>query len=140
MKDLKEHILTEMFRKWQFETNRPINDIPIALYEKETGTRSVYIPFEVLDYHDFEKLESQIQKYEKVYLLDKNQHLEIIDFDEFEIENQLNVTLIAPDISWLINISVMFTGIGIAVSFAGDEMIEFAHQAFSHKDKWLFQW
>jgi hypothetical protein len=57
-----------------------------------------------------------------------------------DITDYTNVTLIASDFNWIINILIVFTGIGEVISFGGKEMIDFVYTSFSKKAKWITEW
>ncbi|WP_204346648.1 hypothetical protein [Psychroserpens algicola] len=140
MQELKKQILTEISNKWNFEENSLLNDIPIAISEKSNNKKCVYMPLEIFDLNDYNKINGRIKQFEKVYMLDENENFEIIDFNEFDISDFTNVTLIESNLNWIINVSIVFTGIGEAISFGGKEMIEFINNTFSEKEKWIAEW
>ena len=94
MQKLKLQILTEISNKWKIQNNEYLNDIPIAVSEKSTNKKCIYMPLEIFDLNDFDKINSRITEFEKVYLLDENENLEIINFNEFDISDYTNITLI----------------------------------------------
>ena len=140
MQKLKLQILTEISNKWKIQNNEYLNDIPIAVSEKSTNKKCIYMPLEIFDLNDFDKINSRITEFEKVYLLDENENLEIINFNEFDISDYTNITLIESNFNWIINISIVFTGIGQVISFGGKQMIEFIYGTFSEKENWITEW
>ena len=140
MQKLKLQILTEISNKWKIQNNEYLNDIPIAVSEKSTNKKCIYMPLEIFDLNDFDKINSRITEFEKVYLLDENENLEIINFNEFDISDYTNITLIESNFNWIINISIVFTGIGQVISFGGKQMIEFIYGTFSEKENRITEW
>ena len=123
----KEEILVQLHEKWVFEENRLLNDIPIATSERLTGKSTVFMPQEILDNEDFDKINDKILKSEIVYIIDEEDNFYKIDPKIFDIAFCTNTTLIEGNLDWIISNSVVFTGVGVVISFGGNEMIKWVN-------------
>lgn len=136
----KKEILVQLRDKWVFEENRLLNDIPMATSERITGKSTIFIPQEILDNEDFDKINDRISKSEIVYAIDEKDNFYKIDPKKFDIAFCTNITLIEGNLDWIISNSIVFTGVGVAISFGGTEMIKWVKRTFTYKKRWISKW
>lgn len=135
-------ILERLYTVWHFEDSPLIHDIPLPVYEVGSGTKSLMIPHEALAGVDFDiidrilaKLSVSIYSYE----FDENK-LNSIPANELDTGGCFNELLFDHDLNWVMGISGVFTGVGIALTFAGEELIKEVKTELLHHKKWFGEW
>ncbi|EDP96265.1 hypothetical protein U8527_09145 [Kordia algicida OT-1] len=140
----KQEVLAKIHAIWEFETARLIHDIPIPVREKDTNTKTIYIPEEALDWEEVNEYqligEIATKLSSQAYLITDDNKIDLVKTTYSFDDMNLNYTIVAENFSWILVNTAVFTGIGIALVFGGENFMKAIQEKLSHHKEYISTW
>lgn len=139
----KDKVLGKIHSIWEFETARLIHDIPIPVREIATNTKTIYIPEEVLDceideYQLIGEIAAELSSH--AYIITNDDKINLVTTTYAFDDMDYNYTIVAKNFSWIFVTTIVFTGIGIALVFGGENFIKAIQEKLSHHKEYISTW
>lgn len=139
----KEEVLEKMNTIWEFETSRLIHDIPIPVREIATNTKTIYMPEEVMDwdineYKIIEKITAKLSS--NVYIINDKDEVDLVTTEDAFDYLESNIMIIDENFTWIFATTIVFTGIGTALVFGGENFMKEVQEKLSHHKEYISTW
>jgi len=141
----KEEVLAKIHTIWEFRTSSLLHDIPVPIREIATNTQTIYIPEEVLYDEDeneqdgFQVIDQIIQELSaKVYIIEDDDFM-FVSYEKSDLSLP-NSIMVDEDFEWIMVSTIVFTGIGIALFFGGEVLIQNVREKLSMHKEYISSW
>ncbi|MEM6684834.1 MAG: hypothetical protein AAF617_03475 [Bacteroidota bacterium] len=141
----KEEVLAKINTIWEFETSSLLHDIPVPVREISSNTPTIYIPEEVLYEEDeneqngFEIIDQIISELSSNIYVVNNEYFTLTNFEnsDFYFPNSI---IIDENFEWIMVSTIVFTGIGIAIFFGGEQFMKTIQEKLSMHKEYIGSW